>query len=128
MLLYLIDLADHCGIDLPQAAQQKITKNGIKYPALLARGSCKKYTAYSNIVTTTPNINNNNNATTTNNDNVTIRDNNTINNNNKKEENELKVEEKQDDDKTQLNLTEEVLREIEGEGEGEGEGKWVGDQ
>ncbi|KAM7462516.1 hypothetical protein LguiA_030637 [Lonicera macranthoides] len=32
VLLYLIQLADVCGIDLGDAATKKIVKNGIKYP------------------------------------------------------------------------------------------------
>ncbi|XP_078440219.1 uncharacterized protein LOC144710347 [Wolffia australiana] len=33
VLLYLIRLADICGIDLGEAATRKIVKNAIKYPA-----------------------------------------------------------------------------------------------
>ncbi|CAM8890470.1 unnamed protein product [Rhodiola kirilowii] len=33
VLLYLIRLADVCGVDLGDAAIRKIVKNGIKYPA-----------------------------------------------------------------------------------------------
>ncbi|XP_020552946.1 dCTP pyrophosphatase 1-like [Sesamum indicum] len=32
VLLYLIRLADICGIDLPHAATKKLLKNAIKYP------------------------------------------------------------------------------------------------
>ncbi|XP_058197572.1 uncharacterized protein LOC131313330 [Rhododendron vialii] len=32
VLLYLIRLADMCGVDLGDAASKKIVKNGIKYP------------------------------------------------------------------------------------------------
>ncbi|KAL0456970.1 UNVERIFIED_CONTAM: dCTP pyrophosphatase 1 [Sesamum latifolium] len=32
VLLYLIRLADVCGIDLPHAATKKLLKNAIKYP------------------------------------------------------------------------------------------------
>ncbi|XP_052208608.1 uncharacterized protein LOC127812260 [Diospyros lotus] len=35
VLLYLIRLADICGIDLGDAASKKIVKNAIKYPAKL---------------------------------------------------------------------------------------------
>lgn len=45
-LMYLVRLADKCGIDLPAAAQQKLSKNAAKYPADLVRGSSKKYTEY----------------------------------------------------------------------------------
>jgi NTP pyrophosphatase (non-canonical NTP hydrolase) len=33
VLMYLIRLADKCGIDLPAAAERKIQKNAAKYPA-----------------------------------------------------------------------------------------------
>ena len=45
-LMYLVRLADKCGIDLPAAAQRKLSKNAAKYPADLVRGSAKKYTEY----------------------------------------------------------------------------------
>ena len=45
-LLYLIRLADRCGIDLPSDAIEKIEKNMAKYPAEIVRGSSAKYTAY----------------------------------------------------------------------------------
>lgn len=45
-LLYLIRLADVCGVDLASAALTKIQKNGRKYPAQHCRGSSAKYTAY----------------------------------------------------------------------------------
>jgi dCTP diphosphatase len=73
VLLYLIRLADRCGVgaqlstqlfsvssvancvcsdiflcfvDLPSAAMKKIDKNGIKYPASKVKGSSAKYDAY----------------------------------------------------------------------------------
>lgn len=46
VLLYLIRLADVCGVDLPAAAERKMVKNGEKYPVDKARGSAAKYTAY----------------------------------------------------------------------------------
>lgn len=46
VLLYLIRLADKLGVDLLDAAAQKIDKNAIKYPAGLVRGSMKKYSDY----------------------------------------------------------------------------------
>ncbi|KAL0482559.1 dCTP diphosphatase [Acrasis kona] len=46
VLLYLIRLADKCGIDLPAAASRKIIKNGEKYPATKAFGKSDKYTSY----------------------------------------------------------------------------------
>ncbi len=44
MLLYLVRLADACGIDLGAAALDKIRKNARKYPVHLAHGSAAKYT------------------------------------------------------------------------------------
>lgn len=46
VLLYLVRLADRLDIDLAQAATKKIEINAEKYPAERARGSAKKYTAY----------------------------------------------------------------------------------
>ena len=34
VLLYLLQLADHCGIDIPRAVANKLVKNAVKYPAL----------------------------------------------------------------------------------------------
>ena len=45
-LLYLIRLADKCGVDLPAATERKLAKNAAKYPASLVRGSAKKYNEY----------------------------------------------------------------------------------
>lgn len=45
-LLYLVRLADRCGIDLAAAALAKIRKNEAKYPADACKGSSAKYTAY----------------------------------------------------------------------------------
>jgi NTP pyrophosphatase (non-canonical NTP hydrolase) len=33
VLLYLLQLADHCQIDIIEAAQQKLVRNAQKYPA-----------------------------------------------------------------------------------------------
>lgn len=44
VLLYLVRLADACGIDLGAAALAKMQKNAQKYPAHLAHGSAAKYT------------------------------------------------------------------------------------
>ncbi|KAI3931189.1 hypothetical protein MKW92_020806 [Papaver armeniacum] len=41
VLLYLIRLADMCGIDLGVAATKKIFKNGINYPPPMRRPSSK---------------------------------------------------------------------------------------
>ena len=46
VLMYLVRLADKCGIDLPAVADSKIQKNAAKYPASLVRGSAKKYNEY----------------------------------------------------------------------------------
>ena len=46
VLLYLVRLADRCGVDLPRAAEEKLLKNGRKYPADRCRGSAAKYHAY----------------------------------------------------------------------------------
>jgi hypothetical protein len=46
VLLYLVRLADRCGVDLPAAALAKMKKNAAKYPADRARGRSDKYTAY----------------------------------------------------------------------------------
>ncbi|MFA6091386.1 MAG: nucleotide pyrophosphohydrolase [Elusimicrobiota bacterium] len=40
---FLLKLADHYGIDLIEAAHQKLKKNAEKYPVEKARGSAKKY-------------------------------------------------------------------------------------
>ena len=44
VLLYLLLIAEESGIDLLQAAQQKIGKNAVRYPVAQAYGSSKKYT------------------------------------------------------------------------------------
>ncbi|ADQ84101.1 nucleotide pyrophosphohydrolase [Methylovorus sp. MP688] len=44
--VYLLRIAEVCGIDLIAAANAKIDLNAKKYPADLARGSNAKYTAY----------------------------------------------------------------------------------
>lgn len=46
VLLYLIRLSDKIGVDLREAALQKLDKNALKYPANQVRGSAKKYTEY----------------------------------------------------------------------------------
>lgn len=46
VFIYLIRLADMLGVDLMQAAQNKILVNERKYPADKARASAKKYTEY----------------------------------------------------------------------------------
>ena len=46
VLLYLIRLADACGINLADAAAQKQQRNAAKYPADRCRGSSAKYTQY----------------------------------------------------------------------------------
>jgi NTP pyrophosphatase (non-canonical NTP hydrolase) len=44
VLLYLLLIADRSGIDLMQAAEQKLKKNAARYPIALSYGSAKKYT------------------------------------------------------------------------------------
>lgn len=44
VLLYLVRLSDKVGIDLIDAAREKLEKNGQKYPVDQARGSRIKYT------------------------------------------------------------------------------------
>jgi NTP pyrophosphatase (non-canonical NTP hydrolase) len=42
--VYLFELADNLGIDIPKAIDSKLMKNAHKYPVDKARGSSKKYT------------------------------------------------------------------------------------
>mmetsp|Transcript_14110 Transcript_14110/g.23052 ORF Transcript_14110/g.23052 Transcript_14110/m.23052 type:complete len:276 (-) Transcript_14110:681-1508(-) len=42
VLLYLVQLADRCGIDLGHAALDKMKKNAMKYPIEKSKGSAKK--------------------------------------------------------------------------------------
>jgi len=51
VLLYLVRLADRCGVDLGAAVLRKVRLNAAKYPAALVHGSSKKYTEYA-VVTT----------------------------------------------------------------------------
>jgi NTP pyrophosphatase (non-canonical NTP hydrolase) len=44
--LYLIRLADKLGVDIADAVEKKIEKNGSKYPVDRVKGSSKKYTEY----------------------------------------------------------------------------------
>lgn len=43
VLVYLIQLADHTGVDLRSAVLEKMELNRRKYPVELARGSARKY-------------------------------------------------------------------------------------
>ncbi|MCA1324271.1 nucleotide pyrophosphohydrolase [Herbaspirillum sp. alder98] len=52
VLVYLIQLADHTGVDLHQAVLEKLELNARKYPVQQARGSARKYTAYNETGTT----------------------------------------------------------------------------
>ena len=45
VLHVLLLLAEHCGIDLAEAFEQKMKQNRLKYPVEKARGSAKKYTS-----------------------------------------------------------------------------------
>lgn len=46
VLLYLIDLASRCHVDLPVAVASKIAANSQKYPVDKAYGKANKYTDY----------------------------------------------------------------------------------
>ncbi len=46
VLLYLVRLADRCGVDLAAAVTAKMDKNAAKYPANECKGSSAKYHAY----------------------------------------------------------------------------------
>ena len=41
--IYLFELADNIGIDLPKAIEQKMQKNALKYPIEKAKGKHTKY-------------------------------------------------------------------------------------
>eukprot|EP00899_Mesostigma_viride_P001860 jgi/Mesvir1/11675/Mv00069-RA.1 len=43
VLLYLVRLADVCGVDLDTAVMRKLQKNAEKYPVHLSRGKSNKY-------------------------------------------------------------------------------------
>ncbi|KAJ3613952.1 hypothetical protein NHX12_017530 [Muraenolepis orangiensis] len=46
VLIYLLELAEKCHVDLPQAVLRKMALNRLKYPAGKVHGSAKKYTEY----------------------------------------------------------------------------------
>ena len=46
ILIYLVRIADKLDVDLVGAAEKKLELNKQKYPALLVRGSAKKYNEY----------------------------------------------------------------------------------
>ncbi len=46
ILVYIVRLAGVLGINLSEAVESKMKKNGEKYPAELVRGSAKKYFEY----------------------------------------------------------------------------------
>lgn len=46
VMIYLIELAEKCHVDLPQAVLRKMALNKLKYPASKVNGSSKKYTEY----------------------------------------------------------------------------------
>ena len=46
VLVYLIELADKFGIDIVQAAKQKMLINEKKYPVEKVKGKAQKYTEY----------------------------------------------------------------------------------
>lgn len=47
VLIYLLELAEKCHVDLPRAVLAKMELNAKKYPAARVQGSAKKYTEYS---------------------------------------------------------------------------------
>ncbi|KAJ8281124.1 hypothetical protein GJAV_G00063800 [Gymnothorax javanicus] len=46
VLIYLLELAEKCHVDLPRAVLKKMAINRLKYPASKVHGSAKKYTEY----------------------------------------------------------------------------------
>uniref|UniRef100_A0A3P9MSD8 dCTP pyrophosphatase 1 n=1 Tax=Poecilia reticulata TaxID=8081 RepID=A0A3P9MSD8_POERE len=46
VLIYLVELAEKCRVDLPQAVLRKMALNRLKYPSSKVHGSAKKYTEY----------------------------------------------------------------------------------
>lgn len=46
VLIYLVELAEKCRVDLPRAVLRKMALNRLKYPASKVHGSAKKYTEY----------------------------------------------------------------------------------
>ncbi|XP_067106993.1 glutamyl-tRNA(Gln) amidotransferase subunit B, mitochondrial [Osmerus mordax] len=46
VFIYLVELAEKCHVDLPQAVLRKMALNRLKYPASKVHGSAKKYTEY----------------------------------------------------------------------------------
>ncbi len=44
VLIYALEFANVCGIDVAQAIEDKMKVNGIKYPVEKSRGTSKKYT------------------------------------------------------------------------------------
>eukprot|EP00916_Digyalum_oweni_P002388 GHVL01004398.1.p1 GENE.GHVL01004398.1~~GHVL01004398.1.p1 ORF type:complete len:133 (+),score=50.62 GHVL01004398.1:11-409(+) len=45
-VIYLVRMADRCGIDLGEAIKRKIEMNKKKYPVNMCKGSSDKYTKY----------------------------------------------------------------------------------
>ncbi|XP_068445204.1 glutamyl-tRNA(Gln) amidotransferase subunit B, mitochondrial [Clinocottus analis] len=46
VMIYLVELAEKCRVDLPTAVLRKMALNRLKYPASKVHGSAKKYTEY----------------------------------------------------------------------------------
>lgn len=46
VLIYLVRLADRLGVDLMEAVERKMERNGERYPAELVKGSAKKANEY----------------------------------------------------------------------------------
>ncbi|XP_071988127.1 dCTP pyrophosphatase 1 [Engystomops pustulosus] len=49
VLIYLLELAEKCHVDLPRAVLTKMELNAKKYPVERVQGSAKKYTEYSQV-------------------------------------------------------------------------------
>ena len=47
MLILVVELSDHCHVNLPAAVMREFELNAQKYPANKVYGSSLKYTAYS---------------------------------------------------------------------------------
>jgi len=44
--IYIFELAHNLNIDLATAIEEKLAKNGVKYPVAKAKGNIKKYTEF----------------------------------------------------------------------------------
>jgi NTP pyrophosphatase (non-canonical NTP hydrolase) len=39
VMLYLLQIADHCGVDVPSAVERKLAMNAVKHPPLAGEGA-----------------------------------------------------------------------------------------